>query len=230
MKDLFTARLFVELADKLRVMDPTTSADLLQMTRMAISVRDVSDATKLSISQGINDRDIGELLTAFWGHFIDEVELYPTTSRLLINPPKGLDPRAEFITTVRTQTSLCGSYGFLIDNKIYELFMSEGFFSDVTVFWGAGLDLQFARQLATHRIDVGTTVTFLTPAPVHDFWLTWAQYDSGLKHLIENVSLRFQPVSLHRIEKPNVVIEILGMQPQQLSRDAIPNTASDNKA
>jgi hypothetical protein len=227
MKDLFTARLFVELADKLCEMDPTTPADLLQMTRMAVSSREVSGTTRLNIVDGIKHRNIGNLLCAFWTHYTNEIGLYPTSTRLLINPPLGLDVKADHFVTIKTQKFLNGKYGEVIEHEVSDLFHTEGVFNDVAIFWGAGIDSNFARQLVTHRVDVGTTITLLTPSQLHDFWLTWARYDSGIGNLMEVLGQRFQSVSLHRTECANVITEILGMQ--QLPCD-IQNPASDRKS
>lgn len=202
--DYFLRRVDVKTADLARsaagVRAVNASSDrlmLIQRASMALDQADVNDATLKLIDDAFSTGPLGpKLLKAFWSEH--RIALSPIAgSRLMINPPEGLDPGSPSPISVSTQPWLCGRYGLCIPRLPTSVEMinveseNPGFFDDVSVFLDLGIDAEEASKFCNYVMP-GSTVTMVRPnLKLHGRWMATADLDLSFSGLIERLEEQF---------------------------------------
>lgn len=129
------------------------------------------------VQQAVSSADpvsrAGLLLKAFWSFYY--VTLAPCQSRLMVNPPSGLD--AEAAATVQTQPYLDGVYG---KRTPYP----EGKFQDICVFWDEAFNPKIILDCATR----GSFITLVLPSPRHNFWMGWSGFMPSFPNVFQGAA------------------------------------------
>jgi len=203
--------MLVHMGDWLHKHDAlTANAEMLSAALMALNgQKDIGVSTKEMLDEAVSSLNGGSVLRAFWSHYANDVELYDAESRLLVNPPVGIQPNSQWVATLNTQPYLTGSYG----QKHVNVLSLDGptQIEDIVVFYGQLVvpDVGLLRLIAP-----GSTITMAMPSEIHHFWMSWIQLDFGLEPLLEAVTKQWSLKVVHKqTSSKSVTVEVLGVEP-----------------
>ena len=176
-------------------------------------LEDISNATLNKLTMALK----GDTLTAqevFLQSFWDchAVDIYPTESRLFVNPPTGLCDHSSYSHTYRT-TGMCGAYGSVVTNRADLSIMrspgdANGYFNDVAMFLDRNADID---AILNHIIP-GSTLSLFSPGVAHGVWMSLLGMNPFLDTFMQKASERFNLVEISLKSTESVNLGLFGVE------------------